>query len=257
MSEGKILCSKCGRVMGNRPKCMYCGGSPQEVHVLTLGPEVADPVGAITAKLDEMRRPAGPALTPAERERRFEAAKSRLVGHIDAGRHEQALAAFDEALALVKSPPLLVAKGLHLKGLNRPAPALACLEEALALDGSLVDAWFEKADLLETLGQLPQSLAAYDRVLEHDPRRVNAWCDRGHVLGRMGRLAEALRSYESALAIDASSPHAWFNKGNAEMALNQGAAARESFRRFLSLSLPPHFAPQVQHARAMLAKLGG
>jgi tetratricopeptide (TPR) repeat protein len=227
-----------------------------ETHFLVLGPDVADPGAAITAKLDEMRRrPA--VLTPAERERLLDEAKSRLMKHVDAGRREEALAAFDEALALVRSPHLLVAKGVHLKSMNRHAPALACLEEALALDGSLVDAWFEMADLLETLGQLPQSLAAYDRVLEHEPRRVNAWCDRGHVLGRMGRVAEALRSYESALAIDASSPHAWFNKGNAEMALHQAAPARESFRRFLSLSLPPHFAPQQQHARAMLAKLGG
>ena len=80
-------------------------------------------------------------------------------------------------------------------------------------------------------------------------------------MGRMGQFAEALRSYESALAIDAHSPHAWFNKATAEMALQRTAAAADSFRRFLSVDVPPqfapHFAPQVAHARAMLAKLGG
>jgi tetratricopeptide (TPR) repeat protein len=73
----------------------------------------------------------------------------------------------------------------------------------------------------------------------------------------MGRGAEALRSYDTAIAIDANSPHAWFNKANAEIALGQTAPAVQSFRRFLALGLPAQFAPQVQHARAMLSKLGG
>lgn len=261
MSGGKIVCGGCGRPMsaaaGARSRCMYCGGSPKEVHVMVVGPEVSDPAAPIAAKLDEMRRPAAQAMTPAERERLFDAAKAKLIGHIDAGRHEEALVAFDEALMLVRDPYLLLAKGQHLKALRRPGPALECLEEALAIDGSLTDAWFEKADILETLGHLPQSLVAYDQVLQQDPKRVNAWCDRGHVLGRMGQFAEALRSYESALAIDAHSPHAWFNKATAEMALQRTAAAADSFRRFLSVDLPPHFAPQVAHARTMLAKLGG
>ncbi len=260
MSGGKIVCGGCGRPMsaaaGARSRCMYCGGSPKEVHVMVGGAESSDPAASITAKLDEMRRPAQP-MTPAERERLFDAAKAKLIGHIDAGRHEEALVAFDEALRLVRDPYLLLAKAQHLKALRRPGPALQCLEEALAVDGSLTDAWFEKADLLETLGHLPQSLVAYDQVLQQDPKRINAWCDRGHVLGRMGQLAEALRSYESALAIDAYSPHAWFNKATAEMALQRTAAAADSFRRFLSVDLPPQFAPQVAHARAMLAKLGG
>lgn len=159
MSGGKIVCGGCGRPMsaaaGARSRCMYCGGSPKEVHVMVVGPEVSDPAAPIAAKLDEMRRPAAQAMTPAERERLFDAAKAKLIGHIDAGRHEEALVAFDEALMLVRDPYLLLAKGQHLKALRRPGPALECLEEALAIDGSLTDAWFEKADILETLGHLP------------------------------------------------------------------------------------------------------
>jgi tetratricopeptide (TPR) repeat protein len=259
MSTPKYVCTGCHRpAQPNRARCMYCGAPVTELHTAIIDPDEPNVAAAVAAKIDEVRRarPAA-ALAPAEREALFEAAKAKIHRLLDADHHEGALAAFDEALAIVPSPHLFLAKGQLLKGLKRPGPALAALDQALAADRALAEAWFEKADILETLGQLPQSLAAYDACLQIEPRNARAHCDRGHVLGRMGRLPDAVRAYEAALAADPRSPHAWFNKGNAEAAIGQTARARDSFQRFLALDPPPQLRALVDHARGMLAKLGG
>ena len=255
MSNARV-CSACNRPAGPRPKCRYCGAPTKEVLTLVVGPESGNVAGAIGQKVNELRRTT---VDPAQRAALFQAAKDRLVALLDQGpeKAEDALRAFDEALAIDTDPYLLLAKAQHLKMLERLAPAVACLDEALAIDRRLVDAWFEKADLLEVLGHLPQSLAAYDTLLALNPRHVQGHCDRDHVLSRLGRVPEALKSCEAALAVDARAVHAWFNKANAELALNQPAAARESFRRFLALGPPGGFGPQVAHAQQALARLGG
>ncbi|HRG94601.1 MAG TPA: tetratricopeptide repeat protein [Polyangiaceae bacterium] len=248
----KVVCSACSRPAPGRTKCMYCGAATREIHTAVVGGD--DPAAAVGAKLDAMR---AAQLTPAQRKALFDRACDKVVALVEAGRAEEALAAFDEALAIETAPHLLLAKAQHQKQMGRHAPALATLEQALAIDRALVDAWFEKADLLETQGRLPESLAAYDAVLALAPRHARAHCDRGHVLGRMGRLPEALDAYTRALAIDGASLHAWFNKANAEASLGQVGPARDSFRRFLALGPPPGLRAQADYARQMLAKLGG
>ncbi len=251
MTKATVVCSACSRPAPGRTRCMYCGAPTREIHAVVGG---EDPAAEIAAKREALR---AAQLTPEQRKALFDRACDKLVALIDAGRAEEALAAFDEALAIETAPHLLLAKAQHQRQLGRHAAAVATLDQALAIDRTLVDAWFEKADTLETLGQVAAALAAYDAVLALAPRHARAHCDRGHVLGRMGRLDEALGSYAQAIAIDGASLHAWFNKASAEAALGRVGPARDSFRRFLALGPPPALHAQSEHARQMLANLGG
>ena len=82
------------------------------------------------------------------------------------GRQEEALVAYDKALAL--NPRLELAwlgKGNVLMTLGLPAEALTACDTALTLNPSLEEGWFQKGNVLMALGRPMEALAALDQVL--------------------------------------------------------------------------------------------
>ncbi|MBM4778457.1 MAG: tetratricopeptide repeat protein [Archangiaceae bacterium] len=240
-------CTKCGRTVPDRPSCMYCGG--QVVKVAVVGPS-AGPVQ------EQVRANLPGALSPEERERRFEASKQKMHTMLDAGRFADAIAAIDEGLALEPNAAhLYVARGLCLGNLGERPAAIMCFDQAIAIDATLADAWFHKADFLETLNQLDDSLSCYDEALKLDPTHAQAACDRGHVLNRLRRTPEALESFKRAITLAPNHSIAWFNKGGAELALKNFASAAASFEKFLTLANPARDGQAIAHARGVLSQL--
>lgn len=165
MSEEKFVCSSCRRTYpAARPRCMYCGAAVHAVTTMVVGPESGDVAASISAKIESTR-----ALSPAEREARFQRAMDQLDAVFERGDPEAILIAMDAALELKAQPHLLLAKGQQLKAMGRHPHALEAIERALASEPSLPDAWFEKGDLLMRLGQPPAALAAFQRFLALGP----------------------------------------------------------------------------------------
>lgn len=241
-------CTKCGRTVPDRPSCMYCGGQVVKVAV------VDSSAGPVPEQVREAMRPG--ALSPADRERRFEAAKQKMNAMLDAGRFADAIAAIDDGLALEpKAAHLYLARGLCLGNLGQRPAAVVCFDQAIAIDATLADAWFHKADFLESLNHLDESLRCYDQVLKLAPTHAQAACDRGHVLNRLRRTPEALESFKRAIALAPNHSIAWFNKGGAEFALKDFASAAASFEKFLTLANPAREGQAIAHARGVLAQL--
>jgi tetratricopeptide (TPR) repeat protein len=258
-----VKCSKCSRNVPEKALCMYCGNplgqapapaaaaaaAPAARHVMVVGPEVADPIAAIRARVDELR-----GLPPAVRAVRFEVAKESSKAFLDEGRFVEAIGALDEALAYEPGEAhLWIAKALCLGALRRHAESLPMLERALVLAPRLAEAWFHKADHLEVLGRLDESLAAYDRVISIDPRHAQAFCDRGHVFNRMKRPLDALASFDKAVALEPRLVVAWFNKAGAELTVGRKADAAQSLERCLAVANPAEHGAVIERARGLLA----
>ncbi len=144
-------------------------------------------------------------------------------------RNEEALASFDRALAL--APDLAAAhhnRGSTLANLERLEEALASFDRALALKPELPDriqALNNRGKMLARLRCFDEALASYDAVLALAPDHVDAHTRRGVALAELGRYDEAQAAYAAALRLDPDYLDAFLNRGNAYASLNQYGAA--------------------------------
>lgn len=103
------------------------------------------------------------------------------------------------AVAEVKSVSLLLGKGQSLLNLDKAEEALACFDEALALEPNNADALVKKGSALERLRKLNEAIDCYDRAIEADRSMTIAYLYKGGLFNRMERFGEALECYERAL----------------------------------------------------------
>ncbi len=92
----------------------------------------------------------------------------------------------------------LLARGQALLEQRHPLDALACFEQAIAIDGHAAYAFIKKGAALERLGRLDEALASYERALGLDDSYADAYIGKGNVLNRLERYQEALACFEQA-----------------------------------------------------------
>jgi len=92
----------------------------------------------------------------------------------------------------------LLARGQALLEQRHPVDALACFEQAIAIDGHATNAFIKKGAALERLGRLEEALASYESALALDDSHADAYIGKGNVLNRLERYQEALACFEQA-----------------------------------------------------------
>jgi tetratricopeptide (TPR) repeat protein len=93
----------------------------------------------------------------------------------------------------------LLAEGQSLLNDNEPEKALACFDQALALDPKRAETLIKKADALEKLDRFEEAIACYDDAIAADNSMTIAYLHKGGLFNRMSRYEEALQCYEHAL----------------------------------------------------------
>ncbi len=125
------------------------------------------------------------------------------VSHFKAGRYEDALAAYGQAIALkADHPEAWNNKGAALSRLDRDAEALSAYERALKLKPDFPRAWNNKGRALAKMGRFQESLLAYNEATRRDPSDPEGWKNKAAVLASMGRYEEALDAVEEAHRLD-------------------------------------------------------
>ncbi|MEC4805573.1 MAG: tetratricopeptide repeat protein [Jaaginema sp. PMC 1080.18] len=120
--------------------------------------------------------------------------------------YEPALAACELAITkiLPQSPnrQKLIAwdqQGNALIGLGRYNEALAAFNRAIALSSTYADAWSNRSVALWHLGRFEEALASSDRALTIAPNSSLAWYNKGRILTTQGDLVAAAAAYDRAL----------------------------------------------------------
>jgi tetratricopeptide (TPR) repeat protein len=162
-------------------------------------------------------------------------------GHFDArhllglichqqGRNVEALQLVSALLkAVPRSAELLNNCGLILTALTQHQQALACFEEAFALNTGNLAALKNRAGALKRLRRFDDALAAYEAVLGLDPGDIDALNESGGLFTALNRPEEALACYRRALAVAPGVAELHINKGTVLVALNRHEEALESF----------------------------
>jgi tetratricopeptide (TPR) repeat protein len=97
------------------------------------------------------------------------------------------------------SSSVLLAKGQIFLDTERLQEALACFQEALAVDPTNAEAHLRKGIALERMNRLELALSSYEDALRLNPKRAIANVYRARVLAALHRYDEAISSYDSAL----------------------------------------------------------
>jgi protein O-GlcNAc transferase len=170
----------------------------------------------------------------------LEAAYNRAVALQQQGRLQEAGAAYRAIVR--RSPSSLVY--LNLGGveqeLGRLDDALAAFEQALALDPAYPQAHFNRGAVLQRLGRLDAAAEAYRRAINLRPGYVEAVTNAGIVLQELGRLDEAAAAFEHAATLQPAAPEPHNNLGIALLARGRPGEAVTAFQR--ALALEPDFA---------------
>lgn len=98
-----------------------------------------------------------------------------------------------------KGVDLLLGKGQSLLNMDKAEEAMACFDEALALEPNNADALVKKGTALERLRKLDEAIECYDRAIAADHSMTIAYLYKGGLFNRMERFGEALECYEMAL----------------------------------------------------------
>jgi Tfp pilus assembly protein PilF len=178
-------------------------------------------------------------------------ARDRLGNALaDAGRHEQAVAEYEAAIAIrpgFADPYNNL--GLSLEALGRPEEAVARYDQAIARDPELAAAHANRGNALDTLGRLDEAEQAFLAALGLEPDAPRVHNSLGVTLAREGRLDEAVAAFREAIRLDPDYGGAWLNFGRALQQAGRMEEAIEAVERGARLS------PGRQDARAALESL--
>jgi tetratricopeptide (TPR) repeat protein len=142
--------------------------------------------------------------------------------------------------------------GMALSNSGRHAEALASFDQAIALGAA--DAHGSRADALFALGRLADAVESFDRALAHDPSSVADWCNRGAALLELGRAGEAAGSFVRATSLAPDFAEAHYNHGNALVQIEQYVDAIASYDR--ALALKPDYVDALNNRANALNQLG-
>ncbi len=157
------------------------------------------------------------------------------------GQAEQAIAAFERAVAAAPGEPQAVAALADcLFALGRADEAIAALEAGVARAPHAPALAFKLAGALRTAGRLEQAISLYRGLLARDPNIAEAHGNLGNALTRAGRFAEAIESFRRALALKPGSAVTCYNLAKALEEVSDWPGAEAAYRR--ALQLQPDFA---------------
>jgi len=124
------------------------------------------------------------------------------TARLAAGRHQDAIEAFDRALELSPDTPMvLINRGCALFQLDKYTEALSSLNRAVQLDPLNVNAQFNLARVYKSQGRLTEAIDALKKTLKLDPGHVEAHTSLGDLLLQKGSLTECRQAWLNALSI--------------------------------------------------------
>ena len=171
------------------------------------------------------------------------------------GRHAQAIAQFERALALQPDDPkVLFALGNTANQLGLAGPAEQFFRHVLALDPGRLEAIVNLANLLRAAGQYDAAIALLDPALARQPHSPELHLTLGSAWREKGDFPKAASHYQAALDISPNYAAALANLGDMRCDAGDRAAARTLYDKAVKAD-PAN--PQARLNRAVLHLLNG
>ena len=183
----------------------------------------------------------------------YDAYNNRGKYFFDAGRYTEALADYEQALALDPKPARsYFAKGSALGRMGRVDEALECFDRALELDPTLVEARSDRAGVRLMKGDIPGAIADLDVAIKLNPGFRGSYVNRGSAYAMTGDLERAVADYRHAIDMDPHHPKVyelWGAIGDALVTLERPQEAVTAYDQAIPLA-PPAQRGELYHGRS-------
>jgi tetratricopeptide (TPR) repeat protein len=130
--------------------------------------------------------------------------------------------------------------------------AIACWDNALALDPAIASGWHNRGSALALLGHYEEALDSYDKALALTPDDDQIQNARGNALYGLQRWQEALDCWDRVLQSREDFYQAWYNRGSTLENLDRTEEAIACYRR--ALELEPDFDLAKTRLEALLGQ---
>ena len=165
---------------------------------------------------------------------RLEAAVHTGRKALEAGRFDEALRSFNEALRLKPEYDVAwILRGHTLRKMGDAEGSLQSFAQALRSNEESEEGWMGLAAALHELGRTREEVEAYDQLLKLHPRFVEAWINKGAAFHDLKDYRAALTCYEKVLSLRPEHAAAWNNKGAALLRLGEEPEAGRCFEEAL------------------------
>lgn len=178
----------------------------------------------------------------------------RLLGQVRQrqGRREEAHALISAACEIDPTVEMLSDLGDILQALGRNEEAVAAYDRALATRPRLAETLNKRGTALLALDRLAGAAMSFDRAIAIRPDYADAHCNRADLMCRLGRLDKAVAGYDLAIALRPDDFLFHYGRGRALMALGKFGTAFASFTRAVALR-PGHVSLRFERGMALSA----
>ncbi len=154
----------------------------------------------------------------------------------DLGRHDEAIADFNEAIRLKPD----FAKAYNNRGnvkntMGRFEEAIVDLNVAIKLKPDLPGAYYNRGTAKIAMGKHEEAIADYSEAIKLDHDLVHAYLGRGAANARLDKYDEAIEDYSEAIKLDPDLVHAYLGRGLAKSNLGRFEEAIEDFNEIIKL----------------------
>lgn len=150
--------------------------------------------------------------------------------HYKAGAYKNALASFEEALALDPTDAAIYAhKGNALRKRRRNKDALDAYNKAIEFDPDNASYWHFKGELLYRLGKYPDAREACEYALVLATTEVTFWITYAKVLFSLKLYIEALNAYDRTMKFTSKKWQVWVKRGEILYELNKYQESLEAY----------------------------
>jgi tetratricopeptide (TPR) repeat protein len=148
---------------------------------------------------------------------------SRLMS---AGQYPKAIEGFTRALSIwPQLADAYVQRGLAHHFLGEDPQALDDLDRALGLDPNLSDAYAAKGSISRDHGDVSRAMEEYTRSIRSNPN-VEAFFERGQLYEKLGEHQKAIADYDQAIAYLRDAPHVYRARAFAKSNMGDEAGAK-------------------------------
>jgi tetratricopeptide (TPR) repeat protein len=177
--------------------------------------------------------------------------KWRAIGLLVLGRHDAALAVFDDMLQRWPDDAYALASRAHLRTqAGDLQAALADSRRLVVLRSAHAGTWFNHGFMLEEAGLWEEALAAFRRATELGPELDRAWYGLGLVLIRLQRHEEAIAALKRNTELQPMSPYGWYQLARVHVERDESEAAVKIIRHLKGFE--PKVAAQLERETGLL-----
>lgn len=157
--------------------------------------------------------------------------------HSEQNEKDQALSAYDEAIALMPNfADAYTSRGVVKSALGKPEEAIVDHDEAIRLKPDFAEAYINRGTAKRALRKHQEAVADFDEAIRLNPNSATAYTLRGVSKNALGMHQEAIADHDEAIRLNPDFVNAYINRGSAKKALGKKGEAEEDMNKALELA---------------------